>query len=105
MGLQTAHPSMAITHLQAGWYLWLGRNKSKREDYGGALTCYERVLHFFPKHLRALANLGNCLDHQGRYAEAIDFYGRALQQRPDYPDVHARLGVIFCSSTALSRVG
>jgi tetratricopeptide (TPR) repeat protein len=42
-----------------------------------------------------LANAGNCLEHQGFYAEAINFYDRALQERPDYPDVHARLGVIF----------
>jgi tetratricopeptide (TPR) repeat protein len=27
--------------------------------------------------------------------EAIAFYGRAVQQRPDYPDVHARLGLVF----------
>jgi tetratricopeptide (TPR) repeat protein len=26
----------------------------------------------------------------------MDFYDRVLQQRPDYPDIHARLGVIFC---------
>jgi tetratricopeptide (TPR) repeat protein len=86
---------MAITHLRVRWCLWLGRIRSKREDYGGALICYERVLRFFPKHLRALANAGNCLEHQGFYAEAINFYDRALQERPDYPDVHARLGVIF----------
>jgi tetratricopeptide (TPR) repeat protein len=40
--------------------------------------------------------MGNCLQHEGRYAEATDFYDRVLQQRPDYPDIHARLGVIFC---------
>jgi tetratricopeptide (TPR) repeat protein len=40
--------------------------------------------------------MGNCLQHEGRYAEAMDFYDRVLQQRPDYPDIHARLGVIFC---------
>ena len=96
MNLQAAAFNMAITHLQAGWYLWLGRNRSNREDYAGALVCYERVLHFFPKHLRALANVGNCLHHQGRYTDAIDFYDRALQERSDYPDVHARLGLIFC---------
>jgi len=49
----------------------------------------------YPNHLRALANIGNCLQHEGRYAEALDFYDRALQQRPDYPDIHARLGGIF----------
>ncbi len=87
---------MAITHLKAGWWLFLGRNRSKREDYGNALTCYERVLQIFPEHLRAMANMGNCLQHEGRYAEAMDFYDRVLQQRPDYPDIHARLGVIFC---------
>lgn len=96
MGLQPAASNMAITHLQAGWWLWLGRNRSNREDYGNALTCYERVLHIFPNHLRALASMGNCLQHEGCYAEAMDFYDRVLQQRPDYPDIHARLGVILC---------
>ena len=96
MNLHIAAFDMAITHLQAMWWLWLGRSRSKREDYGGALTCYERVLRFFPNDLRALANVGNCLHHQERYAEAIDFYDRALQIRADYPDVHARIGAIFC---------
>ena len=86
---------MAITNLRVGWWLFLGRNRSNREDYQGALMCYERVLHFFPRHLRALANAGNCLHHLKRYAEAIPLYDRALQERPDYPDVHARLGLIF----------
>jgi len=84
---------MTIKYLRAQWWLQVGRNRSKREDYRGALPCYERVLRLFPNHLRALANVGNCLQHQGRYIEAITFYDRALQERPDYPDVHARLGL------------
>ena len=87
---------MATTnYLRAHWWLYLGRNRSRREDYRGALTCYECVLRLFPNHLRALANVGNCLQHQGRYIEAISFYHRALQERPDYADVHARLALIF----------
>ena len=86
---------MAIKYLTARWWLLLGRFRSKREDYLAALPCYERVLRLFPSHLRALANVGNCLQHQGRLVEAIAFYHRALEVRPDYPDVHARLALAF----------
>jgi tetratricopeptide (TPR) repeat protein len=88
---------MTITQLRARWWVLLARSRFRREDYVGALSCCRRVLDLDPNHVWALANVGNCLDRQGLYNEAIAFYDRALQNRPDYAYVHARLGLIFRS--------
>ena len=86
---------MATKYLRAQWWLFLGRSRSRREDYRGALTCYERVLRLFPNHPQALANAGNCFARQGLYEDAIKCYERALEERPDYSHLHAGLGLIY----------
>src|SRR5207248_7493245 len=49
-----------------------------------------------PDHLHALANMGMALRKQGKIAEAIGFYQRALRVKANSPDsakVHWQLGL------------
>jgi hypothetical protein len=49
---------------------------------------YERALAINPDHAEALNNLGNACKVQGRFDEALAYYGRAIAQRPDYAETH-----------------
>lgn len=62
-------------------------------DVDGAMAGYLQVLAADPRNLDALMNLGHACTAQGRQAEALGHYRRALTLAPDVAAVHHHLGV------------
>jgi tetratricopeptide (TPR) repeat protein len=83
---------MSSAWIEAKWWFWTGWAKTRRKDFLGALSNFERVLHLFPDNIRALSWAAHCLSSLQRYEEALPFLDRALQNRPDYASAHAQLG-------------
>ena len=88
---------MSTGWIGAKWWFWTGWAKTRRKDFPGALSSFERVLHLFPDNVRALCWAAHCLSSLKRYEEALPFLDRALQNRPDYASAHAQLGrLLLC---------
>ena len=51
------------------------------------MTCYRRALELNPAYFDAHNNLGNALRSQGKLAESVCRYERALELKPDHPQV------------------
>jgi tetratricopeptide (TPR) repeat protein len=83
---------------QAKWWLFLGRRKIRRKQYGQALHYFQRVIVEEPGSATALAKAAFCLSCLGKDAEAIRTYNDALYIAPDYADVHARLAELHARS-------
>ena len=57
-------------------------------------TFYRHIIALNPQARNAHFNLGNDLEIQGRYEEALAAYRVDVEQRPNY-EVHSRLGVVL----------
>jgi tetratricopeptide (TPR) repeat protein len=62
-------------------------------DLDGAQRGFEQVVKTAPNHVPALANLGVVYSRQGRSADAIAVYRKALQLAPDEPGLLLNLGL------------
>jgi tetratricopeptide (TPR) repeat protein len=69
-----------------------GLTLRRNEDYRSSLALWTDTVAKCPENARAHCNLGFSLFENGRLAEAIAHYERALQIRPDYPEAHNNLG-------------
>jgi tetratricopeptide (TPR) repeat protein len=50
-----------------------------------ALKYYRQALIIAPRYSKAVYEMGNCLAHLGRYAEAARMYDRAIHLNPEEP--------------------
>ncbi|MBN1671434.1 MAG: tetratricopeptide repeat protein [Kiritimatiellae bacterium] len=66
-------------------------------------TLFEHALHVNPASYAALNNLGTLSLDDGRTAEALGFYRRALRARPDFSKTHYNLGLVFARAGAADR--
>ena len=58
-------------------------------------TFNRHIIALNPQARGAHLNLGNALDKQGRYEEALEATRVAVEQRPNYFKTHANLGVVL----------
>jgi len=58
-------------------------------QYADAELCYQNALKHNPGLAEAALNLGTLLLLQGRVEEATDYYRRACDSRPDYPQAYS----------------
>jgi tetratricopeptide (TPR) repeat protein len=56
----------------------------RNEVYASAVSLWRDTTHKYPENVRAYNHLGNALDSEGRAAEAIASYDKALQLRPNH---------------------
>jgi tetratricopeptide (TPR) repeat protein len=69
------------------------------EAWRSSETLFQSALAADPGNYLALTQYGNVLMRQGRPAEALEHYLRALARRPDVPDIHNN------AANALVRLG
>jgi len=81
--------SMAITWRQVGYWK-------------NSITLFQHTLEVTTNNPSPHYNLAGALDKQGRTAEAIDHYLRALRIKPDYEAAHNNLGVALVKQ---ARIG
>jgi tetratricopeptide (TPR) repeat protein len=55
-----------------------------------ALKYYRQALIIAPRYSKAVYEMGNCLAHLGRYAEAVSMYDRAIHLNPEDPEIKKR---------------
>ena len=63
----------------------------KKEDGGSALALLNQVLATNPNHVEALYNIGYIMHCVGRFAEAQQYYQRAIEADPAYVDSYLML--------------
>lgn len=65
----------------------------KKKLFQNAVSELERTLELSPNHFKALLLLGNTYGEDARdHRKAIEYYGRAVELAPDYPDLRNNLG-------------
>lgn len=80
------------------WYE-LGDIALKQNDYAAALPYFQKVLARDARHGGALADTGQALYREKRYADALVYLRRAVAAAPDYQPGHYYLGL------TLTRLG
>jgi tetratricopeptide (TPR) repeat protein len=89
-------PENARAHLYYAMSLWKGRRAQDANlDIGKIESLLKRSIALDPKLPEAHLQLGNLYSDQGKYAEAIPHYQRALQENADLADAHYRLGQAY----------
>jgi len=72
---------------------------SQVHHWKNSITLFTHALNVTRNNHIALCNMGQALDMQGQFDEAIPYYYKALEIKPNYVDVHNNIGV------ALARKG
>jgi tetratricopeptide (TPR) repeat protein len=83
----------AVTLLMLGMLTW-----QQESNYQDNETLWRRTAADNPEAWLAHAYVGNALWQAGKPADAIREYERALQIKPDYPEVHNNLGMVLARS-------
>lgn len=92
-----------------GW-MWImrGSNLAVAGRFDEAAECHLRAAQLPGDPDEALLNLGYVRRAQGRYADAIDAFRKALEITPDYPEAKTALeglGEIFSAMELAASVG
>jgi hypothetical protein len=66
-----------------------------KEDYEKALLYFEGAVQKDPRYVKAFFMIGYCNAQLGRYLDAFDAYGKAIQIQPDFVLAHFFLGLIY----------
>ncbi|MGQ9826648.1 MAG: tetratricopeptide repeat protein, partial [Roseiflexus sp.] len=69
----------------------LGEALLSNRQYEGARIEFEKVLSFDPEHIPALVGLGMTSERLGQLASAIAAFERALEIKPDLPELRSQL--------------
>src|ERR1700678_1604891 len=56
-----------------------------------------------PKYARAWDNLAASLGAQNKLDDALEACKRAIELRPDYPEVHFKMGVVYFSKNEFTE--
>jgi len=82
---------------KAACYLGMGQLMEQRRNYQAAITCYSEALALEPVDSRTWYfihnNLGYCLNHFGRHAEAEPYCRRAIVIDPARYNAYKNLGI------------
>jgi tetratricopeptide (TPR) repeat protein len=84
--------------------LWKGKRAQDPEfDAKPIDSLLRRAIAADPKLPEAYLQLGNLLSDQGRFADAIPEYQRALELNADLADAHYRLGQAYVRTSQKER--
>src|SRR5438094_9716507 len=84
--------------LAAGWEAARSGRLDEAERLGRAALAAEPAGHSHGESAEGWFLLGVACHGQGRPGEAAECYTRAVQLRPDLPEVHNKLGNALCDS-------
>lgn len=79
--------------LKARWFSFLGRQGLRAHGLEFALKNFRKSAEQEPNNLHTAIEIAWCHHQLKDYTAAIEAYGRAIQQRPDYASAHACLGL------------
>ena len=68
--------AIAVNPSNPGWYFNLALTLEAMEDFDHACEAYEQTLDLTPEDVEAMNCLGVNLTRQGKYAEALEIFGR-----------------------------
>jgi predicted Zn-dependent protease len=74
----------------------------KAGDLEGAEASLRQAGDAEPKNVAVLANLGVVLAQRGKFAEAVEIYGRALKVNPQAHRLHLNLGIAYFKQNDLA---
>jgi tetratricopeptide (TPR) repeat protein len=81
----------------------LGVIEMRASEYAAAEKNFRHGLELDPKSPELQANLGEVLDHQKRFADAIAPLEESVRLKPDAPQVHFLLGVALVETDDLAN--
>jgi tetratricopeptide (TPR) repeat protein len=97
-------PNNARAYYYYAMSLWKGRRAQDPDlDLGQVESLLKKSLALDPKLAEAHLQLGNLRSDQGKYAEAIPEYTRALELNPDLADGYYRLGQAYVHTAQKDR--
>lgn len=64
-------------------------------DYQKEIEALQQILKNNPEDFNALAQMGNAYYDMGRFADAVDWYGKALKIHPDDPNTRTDLATAY----------
>ena len=89
-----------------GWVLSsLGGYVQEARSFSTSRSLFLRALDADPANEFALLSLGVSHEMHGRYWEAVDYYGRLLQLRPDHSEARLRAGLCRLKGNIPDEVG
>jgi len=84
--------------------MWKGRRAQDPSlDLHQIESLLKKAVALDPKLAEAHLQLGNLYSDQGKYAESIPEYGKALENNPDLADAHYRLGQAYVHTGAKEK--
>ncbi|MGB3514347.1 MAG: tetratricopeptide repeat protein [Microcoleaceae cyanobacterium] len=75
-------------------YMGLAETYLNQKKWQQAITISQQIVQIKPQP-KAYKIIGNALQAMGKLEEALDWYNRALEIKPDFVEVYANLGTIF----------
>jgi len=90
--------------LRAEAWVKRGARLAEEGDLEGAREAFLRAKELYPRHPRALVNLGNLELEAGRPDEAIALYQEALRIDPDLADAHHNLAAAYKKKGDIDRM-
>ncbi len=87
-GWLSAEPQLGAAYAEDGWRL------RQAGETTLAVGRFQQALHFDPKNLRALLELGQIYEEQERPEFALTMYSRALEWAPNQPELKERINIL-----------
>jgi tetratricopeptide (TPR) repeat protein len=72
----------------------IGNHYYDSKDYAKAIDYYEKSLNLAPGNVDVRTDLGTAIWYAGDPDRAIREYGKALKDKPDYPQTLFNMGVV-----------
>ncbi|MEE9212062.1 MAG: tetratricopeptide repeat protein, partial [Phycisphaeraceae bacterium] len=73
----------------------IGATVGRNHDYRSPISIWQTVVQGAPRNPRGYNELGNALQLQGEFHEAISHYRHAILIKPDYVEAHNNLGTVL----------
>ncbi|GGA19371.1 tetratricopeptide repeat protein [Okeania sp. KiyG1] len=87
-------PTTAINTEDIETYMMVAETYVNQKKWQQAITVSQKIISIKPEP-KAYKIIGNSLQAMGKLPEALDWYKKALEIKPDFVEVHANLGTIF----------
>lgn len=94
-GIKLINKAIGLESNQKLYHLHLGLIYTDIEEWEKAFLAYMEALKIDPAHPQTLLNLGSLCSKRESYPAALQFYHKALDQKPDYLEAHQYLSSIY----------
>lgn len=81
-------PDQVATKPKADDYFIRANEKTRKQDYRGAIADYNQAIRLKPKYAQAYNNLAKLLENLGDMGAAMVNYNKAISAQPNYPQAY-----------------